>query len=109
MRLTRLRTPAALAIALGLAACGGQSAPPAATPAPPTAAAQPAAPKVADLDGARASTGEGEMGRRGFTPARTRGLTAYWWHAPSSSCVETVTSGGRYRTVRAVAAASCGR
>lgn len=66
-----------LALLLGLAACGqpatphGASAPPAAQAAP---APQPAAaPSVADLRGARASSGESEMQTRGFTVARQRG------------------------------------
>jgi hypothetical protein len=96
---------------LGLAACGGTSAPPPAAQAP---AAQPparpaAAPQTADLRGARASSGESEMQTRGFTVARQRGLTAYWLHAPSGTCVRTVTSQGRYRTVDQVAASNCGR
>jgi hypothetical protein len=93
---------------LCLAACGGQPAAPAAPPVQAAASAPAAAPTVADLVGARASSGEGEMERRGFAAARVRGLTATWWHAPSRSCVETVTANGRYRTVRAVPAARCG-
>jgi hypothetical protein len=112
MRPSQLKLAAALATGLALAACGGNAPPPAATPAsvaPPAAAAAPAAaPNVADLVGARASSGEGEMERRGFTAARTRGLTTNWWHAPSRSCVQTTTANGRYRMVRAVAASNCG-
>jgi hypothetical protein len=72
------------------------------------APAPPAAPNVADLVDARASSGESEMGRRGFTVARQRGLTAYWWNASARACVQTVTANGRYRTVVPVAASNCG-
>jgi hypothetical protein len=111
MPLPRLKILAALATGLALAACGGPAPPPAATPAavaPPATVTPAEAPNVADLVGARASSGEGEMERRGFTAARTRGLTTSWWHAPSRSCVQTTTADGRYRTVRTVAASNCG-
>lgn len=103
-----LQTLAALALAISLAACGGT--PQATAPSAPvvTAPTPPAAPNVADLVGARASSGESEMGTRGYSVARQRGLTAYWWNAAASSCVQTVTSNGRYRTVQQVAASSCG-
>ncbi len=110
MRLSRMKLSAALAVGLSLAACGSTPppVPTAAAPATPVVATPAAAPNVADLVGARASSGEGEMARRGFTAARTRGLTTNWWNASSRSCVQTVTSGGRYRTVRPVAATNCG-
>uniref|UniRef100_UPI0018DF0211 hypothetical protein n=1 Tax=Neoroseomonas rubea TaxID=2748666 RepID=UPI0018DF0211 len=75
----------------------------------PVVAAPVAAPQTADLRGARAAGGESEMGRRGFTVARQQGLTAYWLHAPSNTCVRTVTSQGRYRTVDQVPGSNCGR
>jgi hypothetical protein len=104
---------AGVALALALTACGGAPPPPAAhTTAPPPATAAPppppAAPSVADLVDARASSGESEMERRGFTVARQRGLTAYWWNASARACVQTVTANGRYRTVMPVAASNCG-
>ncbi|MBW6397283.1 hypothetical protein KPL78_05445 [Roseomonas sp. HJA6] len=104
-----LRGSVALGALLGLAACGGSSAPPpVATPAVVQPVTPPAAPNVADLQGARASSGESEMQQRGFAVARQRGLTAYWWHAASGTCVRTVTSNGRYSTVNGVAAPNCG-
>lgn len=94
--------------AVGLAACA-QPAPPAASTAPaptPAAAAAPAAPVAAgpstaapqwqDLNGARASSGEGELQRRGFELSTRRGLTAFWNHAPSQTCLRVVTNQGRY-------------
>jgi hypothetical protein len=101
----------ALVLTLGLAACGGGSAPPPAVSAP-AAAQLPAtvpAPQFADLRGARGSSGQSQMETRGFTVARQRGLTAYWLHAPSGTCVRTVTSQGRYQTVDQVAPSNCGR
>jgi predicted small lipoprotein YifL len=109
-----MKVLAVIALAFGLAACGHPAPPalppPSQTPQPAAAAsvAPPAAPSVADLVEARASSGESEMGRRGYTVARQRGLTAYWWNVSARSCVQTVTSNGRYRTVQPVAASSCG-
>ncbi len=108
----RLAAPVLVVMALGLAGCVVAAPPPPAAAPPPAstpAAAPPAAPNVADLVGARASSGEGEMGRRGFTVARQQGLTAFWWNASASACVRTVTANGRYSVVEPVAAASCGR
>ncbi|MBK1661466.1 hypothetical protein CKO45_24975 [Paracraurococcus ruber] len=100
-------------MALALTACGDRSPPPLAPTAAPAAAVAttpqpPAAPNVADLVDARASSGESEMERRGFAVARQRGLTAFWWNASAQACVQTVTANGRYRTVSPVAASSCG-
>lgn len=108
MRSNGLFAAPAVMLLLGLSACGGGSPPPAATPTP-VVAAPVAAPQFADLRGARAAGGESEMGRRGFSVARQQGLTAYWLHAPSNTCVRTVTSQGRYRTVDQVPGSNCGR
>jgi len=98
-----------VAAVVGLAACAQPAqqaaAPPAAASVPPPA---PSAPAFADLRDARASSGESEMQRRGFTVARQRGLTAFWLNAPSGTCVRTVTSNGRYQTVEQVDKANCG-
>ena len=101
-----LATMTALALTLGLAACGPSAPPPA--PSQPVAAkpAKPHAPSVADLVNARGSSGESELTRRGYTSAKTQGLTAFWWH-PAGACVKVVTANGRYRTVAHVADASC--
>lgn len=113
IQVRRAVVAAALALVLGVAACGQPAPPPATLASPaahtPQAAHQAPAPSVADLRGARASSGESEMQTRGFAVARQRGLTAYWLHAPSGSCVRTVTSGGRYTTVDSVPASNCGR
>lgn len=98
---------ASLAIALGLGACAQpqpQPQPPAASaPAaaqPASAPAQPrptaAAPEWQDLNGARASSGESALQSRGFELSTRRGLTAFWNHAPSQTCLRVVTSNGRY-------------
>jgi hypothetical protein len=109
---------AAAAVALGLAltvgACGSDAPRPQASAAQPVLVqpvAQPAAAaqSVADLVGARASSGESEMTRRGYTAARTRGLTTYWYSEAGSACVRTTTANGRYSVVQPVAASNCGR
>ena len=90
----------ALALTLGLAACGAPATPPATASAPAAAQATPAAAQAApawrDLNGARASSGEGELQRRGFELSRRQGLTQFWNHAPSRTCLRVVTSNGRY-------------
>ncbi|MBR0679124.1 hypothetical protein GXW74_01390 [Roseomonas eburnea] len=101
-----LAAPTLLAL-LGLSACGG-SPPPAHTPPPAASAPAPApAPQFADLQGARASSGEGEMERRGFSLARRQGLTQFWLHEGSRTCVRTVTGGGRYTSVTQVPMTNC--
>ncbi len=92
-----------LALVLGLAACEEPARPVATAPAAPAAAATPptqpaaaAAPAWQDLNGARASSGEGELQRRGFELSRRQGLTQFWNHAPSRTCLRVVTSNGRY-------------
>jgi hypothetical protein len=105
--MTTRSLPALALLALGVVGCA-QPAPPAATPAATPAVAGPAAPSVADLVGARGSSGESELQSRGYTPAVTRGLTAFWWH-PGGACVRVVTNQGRYQVVENVAAANCGR
>jgi len=90
-------------LAAGVAGCNAS--------APPTSSAPPparTAPSVADLVDARGSSGEMELEKRGYSSARTRGLTTYWWH-PAGACVRVVTSQGRYKTVQETAAADCGK
>lgn len=63
---------------------------------------------LADLVGARGSSGETQLAARGYASARTQGLTHYWWHAASRSCVRVVTADGRYASVLAAPDAACG-
>ena len=87
----------------GLAGCNS-SAPPSSSAPPPARTA----PSVADLVNARGSSGEAELNDRGYSPARTQGLTTYWWH-PAGACVRVVTAQGRYKTVQSTAATDCGK
>lgn len=77
------------------------------------AATVPAAPALAgqenDLRGARASSGEYQMQSRGYTVAKTQGLTQYWWHDGRRACVRTVTSDGRYAIVDGASDSDCGK
>lgn len=93
----------ACGLGLGLTGCNS-SAPPSSSAPPPAKSA----PSVADLVDARGSSGEMELNNRGYSPARTQGLTTYWWH-PAGACVRVVTSQGRYKTVQSTAAADCGK
>lgn len=107
MRLTSTPGFAAVAVMLALAACGKPTPPPApvAPPAPPP---PPAAPEFTDLVGARGASGEMALTDRGFTAAKKKGLTAFWYHAPSNTCVRVVTSKGRYKTVVQTDPKNCG-
>lgn len=91
------------AFSLAIAACSPTTAPPAASLPMPAADA----PSVADLKGARGSSGESELQRRGYTVARQQGLTSFWSH-PAGNCVRVVTANGRYATVATVPASNCG-
>jgi hypothetical protein len=98
-----LAAAASLALAVGLGACTDQqqpvaSAPAAAQPVSAPAQARPSstAPAWQDLNGARASSGESALESRGFELSTRRGLTAFWNHATSQTCLRVVTSNGRY-------------
>lgn len=64
---------------------------------------------IADLAGARAAGGETQMFSRGYAPARTKGLTAYWWNDATSTCARVITGNGRYKTVDTAKASDCGK
>ncbi len=93
----------ALGFGAGLAGCNA-SAPPSSSAPPPAKTA----PSVADLVDARGSSGEMELSNRGYSPARTQGLTTYWWHS-AGACVRVVTAQGRYKTVQSTASTDCGK
>ena len=93
----------ACGLASGVAGCNSSAPPTSSAPPPPKSA-----PSVADLVDARGSSGEMELQKRGYSSARTRGLTTYWWH-PAGACVRVVTSQGQYKTVQETAAADCGK
>lgn len=90
-------------LGLALAACSSPPPPPPVTSAPP-----PSAPSVSDLVGARGSSGEMELQKRGYSPAVTKGLTTFWWH-PAGTCVRVVTAQGRYKTVEPASGVQCGK
>lgn len=96
-----------VAPAFSLVACGPSAPPPAPSQPVASAPAKPSAPSVADLVDARGSSGESELTQRGYTRAKTQGLTTFWWH-PAGACVKVATANGRYRVVENVANASCG-
>jgi hypothetical protein len=73
----------------------------------PTASTTYGGDTLADLVGARGSSGEMELQSRGYQPARTEGLTTYWWNPGTSSCARVVTADGRYQSVDTVAPAQC--
>ncbi|MDR0216891.1 MAG: hypothetical protein LBJ15_23185 [Comamonas sp.] len=68
---------------------------------------------LADLIGARGSSGETQMEARGyqFIKANTvRGEKwAFWWSSQQRECVQVATSDGRYSAIQTVPAANCGQ
>ena len=89
------------ALAPALLATGALLAAPAAMAAPPS--------DLADLVGARGSSGEQEMQNRGYTNVTMRRGTQYWWNAGRGSCVGIRVANGRYASVDAVSASRCGQ
>ena len=95
-------------VSAALAGCqtddGGYAPPPARSPAPVGGVPG----DIADLVGARGSSGETQLQARGYTLARTAGLTAYWWNARSGICAQVATGDGRYQSIVSVAPSLCG-
>lgn len=63
-----------------------------------------------DLVGARASSGESELRRRGFREARNTpapGGRFDFWNTPSRGCIEVRVADGRYQTIRPVNEREC--
>lgn len=87
--------------ALAVLATGALLAAPAASAAPPG--------DLADLVGARGSSGEQEMQSRGYTNVTMSRGTQYWWNAARGSCVGIRVANGRYQSVDAVSASRCGQ
>jgi hypothetical protein len=96
-----MRAPILFAVAAALAGCGGNNA----AQTTPIDTIVPV--DVADLVGARGSSGETEMKSRGYEITRTDGLTAYWWNGGRGSCVRVVTADGRYQSVDPVPPTQC--
>lgn len=91
------------ASALLLAACGTTSPPQGQTPSNPS--------NVSDLVGARGSSFDGEMQRRGFV---NRGgyqgsgrAASLWYNAGTRQCLEAVTTEGRVQAINPVAEGNC--
>lgn len=94
-------TPSLRAVALTWLATGALMTAPAAWAAPPS--------DLADLVGARGSSGEQEMQNRGYTNVTMSRGTQYWWNAGRGSCVGIRVANGRYASVDAVSASRCGQ
>jgi hypothetical protein len=62
---------------------------------------------VADLVGARGSSGESELGQRGYSYVTMNRGVQYWWNAGSSACIGIKVAQGRYKSVSAASAEKC--
>lgn len=63
---------------------------------------------LGDLIGARGSSGEYQLGARGYVLAKSSGLTGYWWNSSSRTCARVVTYNGRYDVIDTASASDCG-
>ena len=63
---------------------------------------------LGDLVGARGSSGEYQLGVRGYVLAKSSGLTNYWWNGSSRTCARVVTYNGRYDVIDTASASDCG-
>jgi hypothetical protein len=88
------------ALALALLATGTLMTTPVASAAPPG--------DLADLVGARGSSGEQEMQSRGYAYVTMSQGTQYWWNAGRGSCVGIRVANGRYASMEAASASRCG-
>ena len=62
---------------------------------------------VADLVGARGSSGEMELGERGYSNVTMSHGVQYWWNADRKACIGIKVSQGRYKSVSAADASRC--
>lgn len=110
--MTMLRNlPGVIALAFGLAACGGSDRQSAVRPAAAVAPASSAAPGVADVVGMQAAQGGGAaLVERGYVVARRQGMTTrFWWNRTARSCVSVVTINGLIRAIDPASPADCGQ
>lgn len=91
-----------LALASGAIAAGGS----------PAFAAGTTPSDLADLVGARGSSGEGQLLARGYAlhhASQTENSSiTYWWNSAAKKCVRVTTSDGRYAAIRSESGAECG-
>lgn len=63
---------------------------------------------IGDLQGARGSSFDGEMGRRGYAFVKKEGEAQYWWNANTKTCVAATMANGRVDTLNTQSASACG-
>lgn len=82
------------------------------TGASPAFASGSAPSDLADLVGARGSSGEGQLLARGYAlhhASQTEDSSiTYWWNAAAKKCVRVTTHNGRYAAIRGESGAECG-
>jgi hypothetical protein len=60
-----------------------------------------------DLIGARGSSVDGELSRRGYEPANTIGAANMYWNASKRSCASVLVDQGRVQSIQPASAADC--
>lgn len=67
------------------------------------------APGMSDLIGARGSSLDQELNRRGYEFAKNKGAASLWWSRTRSSCISSYISNGRVDSIERASATDCGR
>lgn len=62
-----------------------------------------------DLIGARGSSLDGELARRGYALATTKGFAQMWWNSKSNTCVSALVDNGRVASIESASASDCGK
>lgn len=62
---------------------------------------------VADLVGARGSSGEMGLANRGYSNVTMSHGVQYWWNAERKSCIGIKVAEGRYKSITSAAASHC--
>lgn len=62
-----------------------------------------------DLIGARGSSLDGALERRGYKFAKKEGAASMYWNASRSSCISALVSNGRVDSIQRASASNCGR
>jgi hypothetical protein len=65
-------------------------------------------PGLGDLIGARGSSVEGELERRGYTFAGNLGSSALWWNTRTSTCASVTVDEGRVQSIETAPNSDCG-
>ena len=64
---------------------------------------------MADLIGARGSSLDGELNRRGYVLKKNVGAAGMWWNRSSKACISAIVNDGRVQSIEPARASDCGK